>query len=521
MCIKVTTESFIEKAKTIHNNKYDYSKVDYKKAREKVCIICPEHGEFWQSPNQHLSGHGCPKCSGNFMDTPYFIEKARKIHGDKYDYSKVIFEKAQKKICIICPEHGEFYQTPNHHLNGKGCPKCGRLRISNKQRKSKEEWIALFKEKHKDRFDYSLITDIPRNNVKLPIRCVKHNYLFYQDAAHHINYDNCCPICEKELRTAFKSYTLGTFIQKAQMVHGDKYDYSKVEYNGSQNKITIICPEHGEFQQIPAAHLHGAGCPKCANEYLSKINSKDKDEFIKRAIQVYGSDKYDYSKSEYRGMREKICIVCNEKDDDGKIHGEFWQIADAHLRGFCGCVKCRQKIYNLQTFIDEARKVHGDRYDYSKVEYKGNGEKVCIICPKHGEFWQDIYSHLGGAGCPFCQSSRLENELADFFHKENIDFEMQKKFSWLKYQKLDFFLPMYNIAIECQGEQHFTPVDFAGKGDEWAKQNFKEILRLDEKKKKLCEEHGVRLLYYSDLGISYPYKVIEEKKVLLDEILKR
>lgn len=119
---KLTTEEFIKKAREVHGNKYDYSKVIYNGLHKKVCIVCPEHGEFWQEAGSHLKGRGCPICwykkNGNSCrkSLEVFIEQARKIHGDKYDYSKVKYINSFTKVCIICPEHGEFWQTPVHHL---------------------------------------------------------------------------------------------------------------------------------------------------------------------------------------------------------------------------------------------------------------------------------------------------------------------------------------------------------------------------------------------------------------------
>ena len=122
---KLTTEDFIKKAKEVHGDKYDYSKVVYKGNRTLVTIVCPIHGEFQQKPSNHLSGNGCPDCSGNKrLTTEDFIKKAREVHGDKYDYSKVKYVNTSTKVCIVCPEHGEFQQTPNDHLGGKGCPNC-------------------------------------------------------------------------------------------------------------------------------------------------------------------------------------------------------------------------------------------------------------------------------------------------------------------------------------------------------------------------------------------------------------
>lgn len=123
---KLTNYEFITKARKVHGDKYDYSKVEYRKSSIKVCIICPQHGEFWQTPNAHLNSQGCSYCYGNTKSTTEtFINKAIKIHENKYDYSKVKYVNAKTNVCIICPKHGEFWQTPDAHINGKqGCPFC-------------------------------------------------------------------------------------------------------------------------------------------------------------------------------------------------------------------------------------------------------------------------------------------------------------------------------------------------------------------------------------------------------------
>jgi len=132
---KLTTEEFIAKAKAVHGDRYDYSKVEYAGNKGKVCIICREHGEFWQEARMHLSGCGCPICAGRKkLRTSDFVKKARSVHGDKYDYSKAEYKGNTEKVCIICPEHGEFWQSAANHLNGRGCPKCGFIVSSSKQR---------------------------------------------------------------------------------------------------------------------------------------------------------------------------------------------------------------------------------------------------------------------------------------------------------------------------------------------------------------------------------------------------
>lgn len=128
------TEEIINKFKILHGDKYDYSKVEFFKTTIKVCIICPEHGEFWQEPHAHLKGQGCPKCGSikrsksKTLTTDVFIEKAKKVHGDKYDYSSSVYINNKTKIKIICPIHGEFELTPNAHLQGRGCKKCNKIK---------------------------------------------------------------------------------------------------------------------------------------------------------------------------------------------------------------------------------------------------------------------------------------------------------------------------------------------------------------------------------------------------------
>ena len=142
MSKRKSNDEFIREAQLIHDNRYDYSKVEYVNNKTKVCIICPDHGEFWQIPSDHLNGKGCPQCAGNVRcDKDTFVEKAKHIHNDRYVYSKVQYVNSHTKICIICPEHGEFWQTPNNHLNGNGCPLCKNRKIGDVLRDTVEGFI--------------------------------------------------------------------------------------------------------------------------------------------------------------------------------------------------------------------------------------------------------------------------------------------------------------------------------------------------------------------------------------------
>lgn len=234
------------------------------------------------------------------------------------------------------------------------------------------------------------------------------------------------------------------FIEKAKIIHGDKYDYSKVEYVNAKTKVCIICPKHGEFWQTPDKHLQGHQCIYCNNK-----RKPSEEEYINKINKIHNY-KYDYIKLTYKNKVTKICVICHEKDEDGEEHGEFFVTAHNHLHG-CGCPKCAKKYrYTTEEIIKKFNKVHSYKYDYSKLEYINYSTKVCIICPEHGEFWQTPDKHLHGCGCPKCKNSKLEENTEKILKKYNIIFEYQKRFKWLKQQSLDFYLPDYNIAIECQ-----------------------------------------------------------------------
>ena len=310
-----------------------------------------------------------------------------------------------------------------------------------------------------------------------------------------------------------KKLTKQNFIEKAINIQGDKYDYSKVEYVNSNTKVLIICPEHGEFWQTPCNHLKGHGCPKCGKILQNKLETKTTENFISESRQVHGN-KYDYSKTVYNGALQKVLIICPE-------HGEFWQIANSHLSG-CGCKKCKGFGLTTDEWITAAKKVHGDRYDYSKTEYVDSSTKVCIICPKHGEFWQLPSNHLSGQGCPNCRNYKLELEIKEALELNGIKFEQHKQFAWLKnknaYRTLDFYLPEYNAIIECQGIQHFEPTDFANKGKNWSFQKYIKTKEIDQIKFDLCKENGLKVFYYSNLKIQFPYEVYTDKNKLIKAI---
>ena len=270
---KLTTQDFINKARAIHGDKYDYSLVNYINNHTNIIIICSIHGEFLQTPNAHLNGCGCPKCIGRHKTTQEFIDEAKAIHGNKYDYSKVKYTKAESKVIIGCPMHGEFEQKSNLHLMGYGCKKCANNFLSKIKKSNTEEFIKKAKEIHSNKYDYSQVNYV-NNSTKVIIICSEHGE-FEQKPAMHLQGQGC-PKCAGRIKLTIKQ-----FIEKAKKVHDNKYDYSKSNYTGTDSKVTIICPEHGEFEQTPYTHLNGSNCPKCMGIGLTYLPLNEVRKIIK------------------------------------------------------------------------------------------------------------------------------------------------------------------------------------------------------------------------------------------------
>ena len=290
-----------------------------------------------------------------------------------------------------------------------------------------------------------------------------------------------------------KKNTINWFIEKSKEIHRDKYDYSKSEYINYDTKLCIVCPEHGEFWQTPGNHLKGKGCPYCNGNA-----KKTTEQFIEESKKKYG-DEFDYSKVVYKNNETKVCII------DRKTGIEYFQTPANHLQGFDCRVNCN---ITTEEFIKRAKLVHGDRYDYSKVNYINAKTKVCIICPEHGEFWQLPFNHLNGRGCAKCKNkSSLEKYVEYFLTKNNVKFEAQKKFSWLGKKSLDFFLPEYNLSIECQGRQHIN------KKESYFSENDL-LLKRDSEKYDLVKKNGIKMVYIIPNYEKVTFEFYKDKTVI-------
>ena len=242
-------------------------------------------------------------------------------------------------------------------------------------------------------------------------------------------------------------YNSEKIIKKFKSVHGDKYDYSKVDFIKTTIKVCIICPEHGEFYQEPHAHIKGQGCPKCGIIKRSINKTNTTEQFIEKAKSVHG-DKYNYENVKYVNTKTKVEIIC-------PLHGPFSQEPHNHLQGY-GCPTCGNELKGSTTkitmddFIKRANKIHNFKYKYDKV----NRQPVTITCIEHGNFTQKPTNHLDGCGCQKCGMLFSHNEIeigdyiASIIGEKNI---IRNDRTVLDGNELDIYIPNKNIAFEFDG----------------------------------------------------------------------
>lgn len=386
-----TRKVFITKARSRHEDKYDYSKVVYVGSREKIVVVCPEHGAFKQEPASHLRGQGCPVCAKEvrrkkaLVTQSEFIRRAKTAHGDKYNYRHAVYVGMDSKLIIVCPAHGEFRQVASSHLRGIGCPACGVLTTAEKNTVTLEDFIRKARKTHGDSYNYSK-TDYIHSETKVTITCPHHGN-FEQTPKNHI-VGQGCPRCGWETpkhHPATKTTTI--FIDEARQIHGIQYDYSLVRYKRALGKVTIVCLRHGAFIQRASRHLEGYRCPHCfssrGEEAISRYLEKHGVVFIREwkdhtCILVKRPAKFDFYLPNHRMLIEF----------DGHHHYEPVR--------FGGCTKKKAQLNLKKT----------QRNDQKKTKWaKKNGYKLIRI-----KYTEDIEEAL-----------RTRGPYRFWFHEEEDD----------------------------------------------------------------------------------------------------
>lgn len=337
----------------------------YINSTTKVDIKCKIHQFiFSQLPNDHLAGKGCLRCciEKKKKSIESFIKEAINKHGDKYDYSFVKYINCKTKVDIKCNLHQEiFSQTPEMHLSGQGCPKCGIRKCNEVRTKSNEQFIKDAKKKHGDKYDYSKVEYIS-STAKVEIICKTHGS-FLQRAYQHI-YGYGCQKCGSENTIRKTTMLNDDFIKKSIKTHGDKYDYSLTKYVNGKVKVKIICKTHGFFEQSPFSHIRGSGCPKCRNTCVSKQQiqwleyiAKSNDIYIQHAMNAgeykignYKADGYCAATRtifEYQGCYYHGCIECYKPNKVNNINKKL--MAELYNKTYLKEKFIKDKGYNLVT----------------------------------------------------------------------------------------------------------------------------------------------------------------------------
>lgn len=321
------------------------------------------------------------------------IANMSRRHNNKFDYSKVVFKDYRSPITIICPKHGEYVTNYEKHM---------------------------------------------------------------QDSALK---SGCCPGCVYDARSSNKISYEETLKRINEKFPDKGYNVTLDAWKEKGVNIWVTCPKHGSWYANRYWLFKGDGCPKCNVEKRTRAQTYTADDFIKKAIEKHGN-KYDYSRVEYKGTEVPVEIIC-------PIHGSFWQRLHAHSGSQKrGCPECWKQDHpslqpkKIETFIKDARAVHGDKYNYDKVVYINNKVPVVVTCPEHGDFSVKPNNHLTGkSGCPMCSTSAPEKVIWNFLHKNNIKFIYQYKVEYFDY-RWDFYINDLNVVIEYNGEQHYKQIKY-------------------------------------------------------------
>lgn len=261
------------------------------------------------------------------------------------------------------------------------------------------------------------------------------------------------------------------WIEKSQNKFGDKFDYSKVNYVNNKTKVIIICNIHGEFYQNPCSHLNGHGCQLCARKITSNKKSINAEVFFNRAKEKH-SNKYDYSKSIFCGLKREIIIIC-------PFHGEFTQKAGVHLQ--YGCTKCKNDAARskIEDIIIAFNVMHNDKYTYYDFNYYINNKQIInITCPIHNIFQMRIDGHSQGKGCPKCKRVLIKNNsFNNFVAKSNLIHN-----NFYDYIPCDDFSVNSLVLIVCPKHNQFIQLAWQHMNGNRCKECSKEDRRLS-----LCE----------------------------------
>lgn len=439
-----------------------------------------------------------------------FYNRVNIIHNNKYKHLND-FTTTRNNVTEICPIHGEFTIQAKKLLNSHGCPSCGKEYA---KAWHKNNWQAFLDKAYikfnKEQFSFPYIeTEYENKNSFITIGCNKCHNIRKISAAYILS-DRCvseCPVC-------------ASFITYNELVESNVTGNDIVIYNDfkTRNKgiVTMACPIHGKYKVKISTILDGRGkCKKCSG-FSKKMTDS---QILERIGNKYGKDIIK-PLSEYKGSQEDMLFQCNKGH---KFYRSLNSLLYGNLHHPCAiCSKKeldRNKTKTTEEFKEEFYKIFNkEDYDLSETKYIKYNEPITVKCNICGEYITKTPNlFLQGYGCNNHGKrfvSHMENDIELLLKENNIKYIKQYKPIWLNNKFLDFYLPDYNIAIECQGLQHFKSIEYFG-----GEKDFVDRQRRDKDKLNECNGNNVKLLYYADYNFDFPYKVITDKNLLLKEFL--
>ena len=438
-----------------------------------------------------------------------FVKRAKRIHGEDYEYIKDSYTTTKKKMWIIHKKcKHKFQQTPHNHLIGQGCPKC-----CYKNRKTNYSFITKAEKLFDNKYSFPNIEEEYINShSKITIKCNLCGKIFTKTACDFITskYGGCQCHVENKKHITYKELK-----QKFPNIEIIPYDGTK---NINSDKINIMCVKHGIYKKyIKDIMEDKCNCPTCTHIKYGKLRNYHID-FFENKLKIMFPTIEICDKTEYENTYKPINFKCKECNNTfRRTPSMFLYNKLSTPCPFCTKNKIKKERTKSQcNFEEQVFKIHGSKYEVIG-DYIKSTEKIAIKCNDCGTIFNvEANSFLQGHGCPGCNITSLEYEIEEFFKKMNVKYEKQKTFKWLKHKRnlrLDFYLPEFNATIECQGIHHFKNIQF--------RKNLsilEETQKRDKLKKELCEKHDIKMFYYANYEYDFPYFVYTDKEKMLNDI---
>lgn len=426
------------------------------------------------------------------------IKLCKSVHNNKYSYDNVKYVNYDTKVIITCPVHGDFEQNLYGHSKGRGCRECRRTNMSKIMRKDKNDFVEKSNIKHNFKYSYDNVPDSFGVRSKVIITCPEHGD-FKQTADSHKR--GCgCPYCagksgenpKKNIKIKKEKVVKVLKIRKLDKVKLVSIPKKKKGRPLNKEKYVFHCEIHGRIEKSKSQMYTGRICGEC----LKIQNRKNAFNRELNKMKELHNNRFEYpGYIDLVGCKTKITIRCIEH------HHTFKHLKSVHVQTkYGGCIHCLKQYRNVGTkehdlLIEQFKDIHGERYGYDNVVYKGAYVKVSITCDKHGDFEQTPGSHLSGCGCPRCKHSTGEKLIQGLLKKMEIKHTTQKSFYGCMNDKtgkslpFDIYVPEFHTCIEFDGYQHFIPVERWGGEDK-----LKEVQYRDNIKDVYCKDNDINLI---------------------------